>query len=245
MPLEDRFLYRPTKVGHVVGLGESTNLTTADGVKLHAIYFSRAYQYFNVLYLHGSRGALPYHRAALGWLAGIGPNLLAIDYRGYGKSEGTPSESGLYADALAGYEWLRRFGPPSSILVFGEGLGSGPACELASTQSIGALVLLSAFTNLPELAAARYPFLPTSWIVRSQFDNLAKLPKVTAPVLVAHSRNDERVPFAQGERLFEVANAPKQSLWLEGAKHREVYAAAGRPLAEGVSAFIRTLPVPG
>jgi fermentation-respiration switch protein FrsA (DUF1100 family) len=63
--------------------------------------------------------------------------------------------------------------------------------------------------------------------------------------LVAHSRNDERVPFAQGERLFEVANAPKQSLWLEGAKHREVYAAAGRPLAEGVSAFIRTLPVPG
>jgi uncharacterized protein len=244
MPLEDRFLYRPTKVGHVVGIGENTHLTTADGVKLHAIYFSRAYQYFNVLYLHGSRGGLPHHRSALAWLATIGPNVLAIDYRGYGKSEGSPSESGLYADALAAYAWLLRHGPASSILVFGEGLGSAPACELAATQSLGALVLLSAFTSLPELAAARYPWAPTSWVVRSQFDNLAKVAKVTAPTFVAHSRDDERVPFAQGERLFEAVQAPKQSLWLEGAKHREVYAAAGRPLAEGLTGFIRTLAVP-
>jgi fermentation-respiration switch protein FrsA (DUF1100 family) len=228
----------------VVGIGENTSLTTADGVKLHAIYFSRAYQYFNVLYLHGSRGGLPHHRAALAWLAGVGPNVLAIDYRGYGKSAGTPSENGLYADAVAGYEWLLRHGSSSSILVFGEGLGSGPACELASKRSVGALVLLSAFTKLPELAAERYPWLPTSWIVRSQFDNLAKLPKVTAPTFIAHSRDDERVPFTQAERLFEAANAPKQSLWLEGAKHREVYAVAGRPLAEGLVAFLRTLPVP-
>jgi fermentation-respiration switch protein FrsA (DUF1100 family) len=244
MSLEDRFLYRPTKVGHVVGIGENTRVTTADGVQLHAIYFNRAYQYFNVLYLHGSRGGLPHHRAALAWLATVGPNVLAIDYRGYGKSEGTPSESGLYADALAGYEWLLRHGPASSILVFGEGLGSGPACELAASRPVGALVLLSAFTNLPELAAARYPWLPTSWVVRSQFDNLAKLSKVTAPTFIAHSRDDERVPFAQGERLFAASNGPKQSLWLEGAKHREVYAVAGRPLAEGLAAFIRTLPVP-
>jgi uncharacterized protein len=242
--LQDRFLYRPTRVGHVVGLSGETNLTTADGVKLHGVYFSRAYAYFNLLYLHGSVGGLPRHRHALDWLSKIGPNVLAVDYRGYGKSEGTPSEAGLYADALAGYEWLLRHGPPSSVILVGEGLGSGPACELAAMRPIGGLVLLSGFTNLPELASDRYPWFPTRWIVRSRFDNLAKLSKVTAPVLIAHSRTDSRVPFSHGERLLEAANEPKQSLWLEDVEHDELYAAAAKPLAEGLTAFIRTLPVP-
>ena len=244
MPLEDRFLYHPTKVGHVVGLGNDVDLTARDGVKLHAIYATRAYAYFNVLFLHGSTGGLPRHRGILAFLSNLGANVFALDYRGYGKSEGTPSEAGLYADARAAYACLLMQGPPSSVIVYGEGLGSGPACELAATQQIGALVLLSAFTNLPELAAARYPWLPTSWIVRSRFDNLAKLPNIKAPKLIAHSRADKRVPFRLGERLFEAASSPKESLWLDGAAHDEVYSVSGPQLAAGLSAFIRTLPTP-
>jgi uncharacterized protein len=245
MPLEDRFLYHPTRVGHVVDLGYDIRLTAADGVKLHAIYVTRAYAYFNLLFLHGSTGGLPRHRGILAFLAAqVGANVLALEYRGYGKSEGTPSEEGLYADARAAYSWLLTQGPPSSVIVYGEGLGSGPACELAATQQIGALVLLSAFTNLPELAAARYPWLPTSWIVRSRFDNLAKLPHVHVPKLIAHSRADERVPFRLGERLFEAASSPRESLWLDEAEHNEVYSVSGRQLAAGLSAFVRGLPTP-
>jgi fermentation-respiration switch protein FrsA (DUF1100 family) len=240
MPLEDRFIYRPTRVGHVVGLGVDVSFTSRDGVKLHAIYAPRAYAYFHLLFLHGSVGGLPRHRAALASLAALGPNLFAIDYRGYGKSQGKPSEAGLYADALAAYEWLLKQGPASSVIVFGEGLGTGPACELASTREVGALVLLSGFTNLPELAAARYPWLPTSWVVRSRFDNIAKLANVTAPVLIAHSRADERVPFDHGERLFAAAPPRKQAVWLDEPRHAET---SGRLLAAGLTAFFQSLAV--
>jgi fermentation-respiration switch protein FrsA (DUF1100 family) len=242
MPFEDRFLYRPTRVGHLVGLGADVHLTAPDGVKLHAIYVTRAYAFFNILYLHGSKGGLPRHRAALAAISALGPNVFAVDYRGYGKSEGSPSEAGLYADAIAAYEWLLGQAPAQSVIVFGEGLGSGPACELASTREVGALVLVSAFTNLPELAAARHPWFPTGWIVRSKFDNLAKIANVTAPTLIAHSRADERVPFQLGERLFEAAPARKQSIWLDDLGHDELYGKPGRPLAEALIEFFRTLP---
>ena len=107
MPLEDRFLYHPTRIGHVVELGHDVTLTAGDGVKLHAIYIVRAYAYFNVLFLHGSTGGLPRHRGILAFLsAALGANVFALDYRGYGKSEGEPSEAGLYADAQAAYAWL-------------------------------------------------------------------------------------------------------------------------------------------
>ena len=244
MPLEDRFIYQPTRVGHVVGFGTDMPLTAADGVKLHALFFFRAYAYFNLLYLHGSRGALPHHRAALGTLAALGANILAIDYRGYGKSEGEPSEAGLYADARAGYDWCVQQAGPKAVIVVGEGLGTAPACQIAATCEIGGLVLVSPFTNLRELAASRYPWLPTSWVVRSQFDNLAKLPQVTAPVAIVHSRADERVPFDHAERLFAAANTPKQPLWLDDVEHSELFSHAPQPIVEGLKAFIATLDVP-
>lgn len=243
MALEDRFLYRPTKVGHVVGFGGDVHLTSRDGVRLHGMYMTRAYAYWNLLFLHGSTGGLPRHRGILAFLAALGTNVFALDYRGYGKSDGTPSEDGLYADARAAYAWLNMQGPPESVIVYGEGLGSGPACEIAATQTVGALVLLSAFTNLSELAAARYPWLPTSWVVRSKFDNEAKLKSVQVPKLFVHSRADDRVPFELAEKLYGAAADPKQALWLEGAKHDEVYSVTGQALAEGLSAFFKALVV--
>ncbi|HKU40685.1 MAG TPA: alpha/beta hydrolase [Polyangiales bacterium] len=242
--MEDRFVYHPTKVGHVVGLGHDVDLTTSDGVRLHGIYATRVYAYWNLLFLHGSTGGLPRHRGILQFLMALGANVFALDYRGYGKSAGTPSEQGLYADAQAAYAWLSSQGSPQSVIVYGEGLGSGPACQLAATQTIGALVLLSAFTSLPELAATRYPWLPTSWIVRSKFDNLTKLANVRVPKLFVHSRADNRVPFELGEKLYDAAAGPKQSLWLEGAKHDEVYSVTGQQLAEGLAGFIGTLVAP-
>jgi fermentation-respiration switch protein FrsA (DUF1100 family) len=244
MPLEDRFLYRPLRVGRAVGPGNDVALDTPDGLKLHGRFIVRPYAYFTLYFLHGSSGNLASRARLMSYLSNVGANVFAIDYRGYGQSTGAPSEAGLYCDAQAGYAWLIKQVPAHTVVVLGEGLGAGPACELGAAQPVGALVLVSAFTSLPELAATRYPWLPTRWVVRSRFDNLAKLPQVSVPKLIAHSRADERVPFSMGERLFAAANEPKQSLWLDGAKHAEVYATSGQQFAEGLRSFIETLPTP-
>lgn len=243
MPLEDRFIYKPLRVGHVVGLGNDVELSTPDGEKLHGRYVMRPYAYFTLLYLHGSTGNLASRAKLLHFLSATGANVFAIDYRGYGRSTGAPSEAGLNVDALTAYQWLIDQGTPRSCVVpFGEGLGAAPACELATTQTVGGLVLLSAFTSLPALAAARYPHLPTRWVVRSQFDVLDKLSRISAHKLIAHSRQDEQVPFRMAEQLFAAASDPKQALWLDGAGHAEVYATSGKPLSEGLTQFIAGLP---
>lgn len=243
MPLEDRFIYRPKRVGHPAGLGTDVQIKTVDGVALHARYALRAYAYFNVLYLHGSRGNLATRSGALRWMCFANANVLGLDYRGYGKSEGQPSEAGLSRDAQAGYDWLAARALPSSIVVVGEGLGAGPACELARTRNVAALVLISAFTSLPELAAARYPFVPTRWLVRSRFDNLSKVGAVTAPKLFIHSRADERVPFAMGERLYAAAAEPKSALWVDHWEHDELWSEGGEMLARALGQFLKTLSI--
>ena len=243
MPLEDRFIFRPKRVGHPAGLGTDVQVKTVDGLALHARYALRAYAYFNVLYLHGSRGNLATRPSAMRWLCFSNANVLGLDYRGYGKSEGKPSEAGLCRDAQAAYDWLAARALPSSIVVVGEGLGAGPACELARTRNVGALVLISAFTRLTELAAARYPFAPTRWLVRSQFDNLSKVCAVTAPKLFIHSRADERVPFEMSERLYAAAAEPKSALWLDRVRHDELWGDYGETLARALGQFLKTLPI--
>jgi uncharacterized protein len=243
MPLEDRFIYRPVRAGQAAGLGGDVHITTADELTLHGRYALRAYAYFNVLYLHGSRGNLATRPATLRWLCFANANVLGLDYRGYGKSEGQPSEAGLSLDAQAAYDWLAARVPAASIVVVGEGLGTGPACELARTRSVAALVLISAFTSMRELAAARYPYAPTRWLVRSQYDNLSKVAALSAPKLFIHSRTDERVPFAMGERLYAAAAEPKSAFWIDGVAHDAFWSESGETVAHAFAQFLKTLPI--
>ena len=244
IPLESRFIYKPLRVGQVVGPGHDVKLETADGVTLHARYVLRPYAYFNLLYLHGRSGSLATRSRLLQYFVSVNANVLAVDYRGYGQSTGTPCEAGLYTDALTAYQWLVSHVPAQSVVVIGEGLGAAPACELAAAQPVAGLVSISAFSSLPQLAAAHYPWLPTGWVVRSRFDVLDKIARVQAPKLIVHSRADERVPFAMGERLFAAALEPKQALWLDAAKHGEVYSTSGEQLKIGLEQFLATLDIP-
>lgn len=243
MPLEDRFIYRPKRVGQAAGLGADVQLTTQDGVVLHGRYALRAFAFFNVLYLHGSRGNLATRPAALRWLCFANANVLGLDYRGYGKSGGQPSEIGLSRDAEAGYAWLSAQATPESIVVVGEGLGVGPACELARSRSLAGLVLISAFTKLPELAAAQYPYAPTSWVVRSQFDNVSKIAAIAAPKLLIHSRRDERVPFEMGERMFAAAAEPKSAFWIDQLEHDAYWSQGGETVARAIGQFLKSLKI--
>jgi fermentation-respiration switch protein FrsA (DUF1100 family) len=242
MALEDGFLYFPQRGGLVTTPGRDVWLRAHDGVKLHAFHVEQPAARRTLLYLHGNAGNLAGRSEVLEYYAGLGLDVLGLDYRGYGRSEGSPSEAGLYADALAGYDWLAARGSPREVVVLGESLGGGPACELALQRPVAGLVLLSTFTNIPDMAARTFPFLPVRFVVRTRFDNLDKVARIAAPKLVVHSRRDEVIPFAMGERLARQAKGPVQSLWLDRATHNDTYFVEGERFGAALRAFVEREP---
>ena len=238
MSLEDRLIFYPTRGGRVTGPGVDLELRAADGVRLHARYIEQPGAQHTLLYLHGNAGNLPSRSDLLEQLTRTGAHVLALEYRGYGQSEGTPSEAGIYLDARAAYDWAVARAPASSLWVLGESLGGGAACELAATREVAGLVLVTAFTSIPDMAAISFPWLPLRLLVRTRFDNLAKLARVRAPVMVIHGRRDDIVPFAMGQRLFAKAAEPKRSLWLKRARHNDVFYTEGELVLNEIRKFI-------
>jgi fermentation-respiration switch protein FrsA (DUF1100 family) len=140
-----------------------------------------------------------------------GFNVLEIDYRGFGRSPGQPSEAGMYEDAEAAYQVLLRRGVAANrILILGHSLGSGPAVRLATRHPAAALVLFGAFTSIPDAAADRYPYLPVRLAVAVQFNSLARIRDVHMPVVIAHSRGDTLIPYSHALKLYDAANNPKR-----------------------------------
>lgn len=196
-------------------------LTTPDGLRLHAWFFPAAKSSprarFVMLFCHGNGGNLTsrpgYYRAILE----TGVSLLAFDYRGYGRSEGEPSEAGTYTDAATAYAWLRARGfAPEHILVWGESLGGDIASHVAATHSVGGLVLQSSFTSIPDIGAEVFPWLPVKMISRIKYDTHSRLPHLKCPVVVLHSRADTTIGFHHAERNFAAAREPKALLEIHG-----------------------------
>ena len=175
-----------------------------------------------ILVSHGNGGNLS-HRGPLAakLRAFTGAGVLLYDYPGYGKSEGSPDEAGCYAAVDAAYRWLTTEGgiDPNRVVLQGESLGGGVAVELATRHKHRALVLFYTFTSLPKAAKHHYPWLPTIWLMRSRFDNLAKIGRCLRPVFIAHGTADEVVPFSHGQELFAAANEPKVFFQMDIANH--------------------------
>jgi fermentation-respiration switch protein FrsA (DUF1100 family) len=241
MAFEDRLIFFPTRGGHVVGAGTDLSLRADDGVTLHARYIERPGARYTLLYLHGNAGNLANRSDLLEQFQAFGAHVLALEYRGYGQSQGEPSENGVYRDARAAYDWIVARSPAKQLVVFGESLGGGPACELASTREVGGMILLSTFTNIADMAAISFPWLPVRWLVRTRFDNLAKISRIRAPKLIIHSHADEIVPFSMATRLFSAAAEPKQSLWLEQAGHNDTFYMQGPRVTQAVRDFLSAL----
>lgn len=242
MAFEDSLIYFPTGGGRVTAPGQDVWLQAADGVKLHAFHGDPGGAERTLLYLHGNAGNLAGRSTIIEFFLRQGVRVLALDYRGYGQSEGKPSEAGLYADALAAYRWLAAREPAQRIVVFGESLGGGPGCELAATRPVGGVVLLSTFTSVPDMAALTFPWLPVRLLARTRFDNLSKISRIEAPKLIIHSRRDEVVPFAMAERLARAARPPVQQLWLEQSLHNDAYFVDGQRLGAALRSFVASLP---
>ena len=221
MIFEEKFIYFPAKGDVGSSPGEDVWLTTPDGVKIHAWYFPHPQAKATILHLHGNAGNLSDRRDLVRDLQALGVNVMAVDYRGYGRSDGTPGESGLYIDARAAYDWLLTKTSADRIVIHGESLGGGPACELASTVPCGGLIVQSTFTRAPDMASRVLPFFP-GFLVRTKFDNLAKVRKISCRKLFLHSQADEMIPFEMGEKLFAAAADPKESTWFTGCGHNEM-----------------------
>lgn len=221
MIFEEKFIYFPTKGNVGTSPGDDVWLTTADGVRIHGWYLPHPKARATLLHLHGNAGNLSDRRDLVRDLQALGVNVLAIDFRGYGQSEGSPGEAGLYADARAAYDWLLTKTTADRIVVHGESLGGGPACELAATAPCGGLIVQSAFTAAADMAPRVLPFFPKV-LVRTRFDNLSKVPRIACRKLFLHSRDDEIVPFDMGEKLFAAASEPKECTWFTGCGHNDM-----------------------
>jgi uncharacterized protein len=185
-------------------------LDTADGEKVIVWYAPPQRDLPLVLYFHGNAGSLRNRADRFRALIKDGYGLVALSYRGYGGSTGSPSEAGMIADAQTAYAFATAHVPPERIVVFGESIGTGVAVALAATQRIWRLVLESPFTSAADVAARVYWYLPVRFLMKDQFHSDERIGKVTAPLLVLHGERDQVVPIALGERLFALANEPKR-----------------------------------
>jgi uncharacterized protein len=193
-------------------------LHTADGEKLHAWWTPAANARGAVLILHGNAGNISHRLEYLAMFHKLGYATLILDYRGYGKSSGGPSEAGTYRDAEAAWQYLleTRKLKAQDVVVFGESLGGGVATWLAEKYPPRALILASTFTSVPDLGAEVYRWLPVRLLARIHYDSRERIGRIAAPLLIAHSRDDDIIPFAHGEALFAAAREPKQFLALSG-----------------------------
>jgi pimeloyl-ACP methyl ester carboxylesterase len=219
---------------------EDVTLRAEDGTGLHGLFIDNPSGERVILFLHGQEGNLTTYAERVFGLSELGASVLLVDYRGYGKSEGRPSERGLYLDARAAYRWLtdERRAREESIVLYGLSLGGAAACDLATrAPSVGGLILEATFTNARDLARALAPWFPR-WFMRLSLDNGAKIGALTVPKLIIHSRTDRFIPFSMGETLYRVAPEPKESLFLEDLGHAE----NSEEIRRGVGKFLRGLP---
>ena len=199
----------PAKAG-LVDLQEFV-LDTADGEKVIVWYAPPQRDLPLVLYFHGNAGSLQSRADRFRALTGDGYGLVALSYRGYGGSTGSPSEMGMIADAQAAYAFAAARVPAERIVVFGESLGTGVAVALAATQRVGRLILQAPFTSAVDIGARAYWFLPVRLLMKDPFRSDQRIGKVTAPLLVLHGERDQVVPIALGERLFSWRTSPSAS----------------------------------
>lgn len=201
---------------------EEVTLTSSDGERLVGWHVAPREGRPVILYLHGNGGALRHRGDRFAALAEDGFGLLAVSYRGFGGSTGSPSEAGLILDAAAGHAFCAERYGAERIVVFGESLGTGVAVALASTRPIGRLILQAPFTSAVDVARRAYPFVPVGFLMTDQFRSDLRAAAVTVPTLVLHGTADTTVPIGFGERLYAALQTPKRFVRVAGAGHEDL-----------------------
>jgi hypothetical protein len=244
---QDGKMYRPdlpsralTATPREIGLPyENIWLRAEDGVRLHAWYVPADTARATVLYFHGNAGNISQRLDSIRIFHDLRLSVLIFDYRGYGQSEGRPNEAGTRRDALAAWSYLveGRGVLPQRLIFLGRSLGAAMAAWLATQRPPAALIVESTFTSVPDLAAEFYWWLPARRLARFEYCTRAYVAAVHCPVLVAHSPEDEIIPYRHGEALFAAAPEPKQLLQLRGG-HEDSFIVSGERYVRGLDAFL-------
>lgn len=224
---------------------EEVSLITTDRVQLHGWYLPHQGSRHTLLFLHGNAGNISHRGDSVQIFHRLGMNVLIFDYRGYGQSEGNPTEEGLYRDARTAWKYLleQRGFTAKDIVVFGRSLGGTVAARLASEVHPAGLILESSFSSARALANRLLPLVSRLTPLRFDFNAAAALAKVNCPVLVAHSQDDEIIPYALGEKLYEAANPPKRFLSLHG-DHNTGFILSQPGYEQGIADFLSSLVYP-
>jgi fermentation-respiration switch protein FrsA (DUF1100 family) len=222
---------------------EKVQLRTPDHLALFGWYIPAKNAQFTLLYCHGNGGNISYTLDSINIFNELGLNCFIFDYRGYGASQGKPTEEGTYIDAQAAYDWLitEKKLKPADIIIFGWSLGGSIAAHLASNIEAKGLIIESGFTSYADIGQKFYPYMPVRLFARYGFKTSDYLKQVNGPVLIIHSRNDEISPFELGLRLYEeAANEPKEFLEIFGG-HNDGFLYSGQVYREGLSNWIKFL----
>jgi hypothetical protein len=237
-------LYFPTReIEHTpaaIGLSfDEVRLKTADGLTIIAWHIPVPDARAVLLFCHGNGGNISHRLDSIRIFHDLGLSVLIFDYRGYGSSEGEPTEEGTYLDAEAAWNFLVKDKgiDPARIIIFGRSLGSAVAAELAMRRKTGALIIESGFTSIPDLGRKYYPYVPVSLITRFHYATIDKVSSLALPKLFIHSPEDEIIPYDQGRKLFETAGQPKEFLKLRG-DHNEGFLLSGELYINGLQQFI-------
>lgn len=227
--LENKLIFQPSRFARGDWNPPTPNsvqvtFTSADGTELAGWYMPHPDPRGVVLFACGNGGNMSYWSETFRTLNRERKlTVLGFDYRGYGRSAGSPSEVGVLADARAARTWLaQRAGiTEDKIILMGRSLGGGVATDLAQ-DGCRALIIESSFTSLPDVAARIYPFLPVRWVMRSRFDSLTKIRKYEGPLFISHGNEDELVPYAMGRQLYDTAPSKlKRFYTVEGGGHND------------------------
>ena len=228
--------WEPEKAGLLV---EDCYFPTMDGVLLHAWYVP-AKGDFTLLYLHGNAGNITNRLEPLLRLRTLPAGILIVDYRGYGRSQGKPSEAGLYLDADAAYRYLTetKHAPPQRLILLGESLGTAVAVELATRHPVAGLILEAPFPSARDVARRSVPLPFAGFLIRTKFDSTARIASVNAPILMVHGERDSTIPIDLGRKLFAAAREPKFFYALSQADHNDISLVGGEAYSNRIREFL-------
>lgn len=249
---EDSFIFHPTAVIErtpaAVGLDfTDVYLDTRDGVRLNGWFVPHAAARSTLIWFHGNAGNISHRVENLKLLHDkVRMNIFIFDYRGYGHSQGHPSEDGTYLDGEAAVVFVRDklAIETGRIVLFGRSLGAAVAAETATRIATQALILESPFVSVREMARAVLPVLPLGPLLQTRYDISEKIRRIKTPVLILHGDRDEVVPFNQGEAVFNAAQQPKEFYKIAGAGHNNTYLIGGDAYFQKLKSFIESTAPP-
>lgn len=219
---------------------KDVSFRSSDGNTLNGWLMVQPAAKYTILFAHGNAGNISHRIEKLKFFSELGCNVFIFDYRGYGRSQGRPSEKGFYLDIAAAYEYLVSQGiARENIIGYGESLGGAVIIDLAVKNAMAALIIDSSFTSAKDMIKFIYPFLPY-WAFVSRFDSAYKIKTIGIPKLIIHSSNDEIVPFRLGRKLYDEAARPKEFLEIRGA-HNSNFFESEDILKENIGNFIKRL----